>query len=92
MVQVTKQEAGEILKDYLKGHGISQAFVARKMGITRQTFNAYVNGNYKFTADFAISAADALGISPDIFLKKNYRKSVEKEKDNGRTNQSSSQK
>ena len=78
MLQVTKQEAGEILQDYFKGPGISQAFVARQMGITRQTFNAYVNGNYKFTADFAISAADALGISPDIFLKKNYRKSVEK--------------
>ena len=74
MVQVTKQEAGEILKDYLKGHGISQAFVARKMGITRQAFNAYVNGNCKFTADFAISAADALGISPDIFFKEKLQK------------------
>ena len=78
MVQVTEPDAHKILKSYLQDHGISQAFVARKMGITRQTFNAYVNGNYKFTADFAISAADALGISPDIFLKKNYRKSVEK--------------
>ena len=77
MVQVTKQEAGEILKDYLKDHGISQAFVARKMGIKRQLFNAYVNGQLKFDADFAISVAKALNISPKIFLKKNYRKSVD---------------
>lgn len=77
MVQVTEPNAGEILKTYLKSHGISQAFVARKMDISPQTFNAYVNGLYKFDADFAFSVATALDISPKIFLKKNYRKSVD---------------
>ena len=77
MVQVTEPNANEILKSYLEDHGISQAFVARKMGVTRQTFNAYINGSNKFDADFAFSVATALGISPKIFLKKTYRKSVE---------------
>lgn len=76
MVQVTEPNANEILKSYLEDHGISQAFVARKMGVTRQTFNAYINGSNKFDADFAFSVAIALGISPKIFLKKTYRKSV----------------
>ncbi len=77
MVQVTEPDAHKILKSYLQDHGISQAFVARKMGIKRQLFNAYVNGQLKFDADFAISVAKALNISPKIFLKKNYRKSVD---------------
>lgn len=78
MVQVTQPDANVILKTYLKSHGITQAFVAKKMGISPQTFNAYVNGQYKFDADFAFSVAKALDINPYIFLKESYRKSVGK--------------
>lgn len=77
VVQVTEPNAHEILKNYLKNHGITQAFVAKKMGISPQTFNAYVNGQYIFDADFAFSVAKVLNISPSIFLKKSYRKSVD---------------
>ena len=77
MIQVTKSDAHNILKKYLKSHGLTQKFVAEKMGISPQTFNAYVNGQYKFDADFAFSVAEALSISPSIFLKKSYRKSVD---------------
>lgn len=77
MVQVTEANANKVLKSYLQEHGISQAFVAGKMGIKPQLFNAYVNGYLKFDADFAISVAKALNISPKAFFKKNYRKSVE---------------
>ena len=77
MVQVTKPNAGKILKSYLKSHGISQHFVADKIGVTPQTFNAYVNGNLKFNADFALSVSKVLNISPSIFLKESYSKSVD---------------
>ena len=73
MVQVTLPKANLILKDYLKSHGIKQNFVAKKIGISPQVFNAYVNGQNKFNADFALSVAKALNISPNIFLNKNYR-------------------
>lgn len=78
MVQVTQSDANVILKTYLKSHGITQAFAANKMGISPQTFNAYINGRYKFDADFAFSVAKALNIDPYIFLRESYRKSVEK--------------
>lgn len=77
MIQVTEQNAHKILKDYLKSHGITQAFVAKKMGISPQTFNAYVNGQNIFDADFAFSVAKALNIDPYIFLKESYRKLVD---------------
>ena len=77
MVQVTEPNAHKILKDYLKSHGITQAFVAKKMGISPQTFNAYVNGQNIFDADFAFSVAKVLNIDPYIFLKESYRKLVD---------------
>lgn len=76
MTQVTVANANEILKQYLKSHGITQKFVADKMGVNRQTFNAYVNGLIRFDADFALGVSEVLGISPSIFSKEKYRKSV----------------
>ena len=77
MVLATQPEAPEILKDYLKSHGITQTFVARQLGMSAPSFNGYLNGNQKFDADFALSVSKVLDISPSIFLKKSYRKSVE---------------
>jgi plasmid maintenance system antidote protein VapI len=68
-MSVVKDNAGSILKDYLKEHGLKQGFVARKMGMSDQNFSAHINGRLKFTADFAIAVARALDISADIFLK-----------------------
>lgn len=80
LVQVTECDAHKILKKYLKDHGITQAFVAKKIGISPQNFNDYVNGKHNFDADFAFNVAKALDISPYIFLKESYRKSVENKK------------
>lgn len=77
MVQVTKPNAGKILKDYLESHGISQSFVAKKMGLKPSAFNAHINGYNKFNADFALGVSKVLGISPSIFLKESYSKSVD---------------
>lgn len=66
---VVKENAGEILSDYLKSHGIKQSFVAKQMGITNSTFSSRIYGRLKFDADFAIAVAKVLGVNPDIFLK-----------------------
>ena len=68
-MSVVKENANEILKDYLDDHGIKQSFVAHKMGISNPTFNSRIQGRLMFDADFAIAVSKALGIKPDIFLK-----------------------
>lgn len=68
-MSVVKDDAGIILKKYLVQHGIKQSFVAGNMGISESNFSARMNGRLKFTADFAVSVARVLNISPNIFLK-----------------------
>lgn len=81
MIEFTKPNSRQILIKYLKEHGISQAFLARKMHITPATMNYHLHGTGSFTVDFALSVAMALNISPDIFLNKSYKKLVTKEGD-----------
>lgn len=78
MVLATEPNANKILKSYLKSHGITQTFVAKKMNMPLSSFNSYLTGRYNFDADFALRVSKVLNISPSIFLKKSYRKSVEK--------------
>lgn len=66
---VVRDDAADILREYLTSHGIMQKYVAKKMGITDGTFTSHLNGRLKFTADFAIAVSRVLDISPDIFLK-----------------------
>lgn len=77
MVLVTRPDASKILKEYLKSHGITQTWVAKKLGMSVAGFNNYLNGQNKFNADFALSVSKVLNISPSIFLKESYRNSVE---------------
>lgn len=78
MIPVVNPNAGDILKEYLFKHGIKQSFVAKQMKLSDTTFSARINGRLRFTAEFAIQVASVLGISPDIFFSKSYRKTVTK--------------
>ena len=69
-MNVVKNNAGLILKEYLASHGIKQSYVADRMGISDSNFSAHINGRLRFTADFAIAVSRALGISVDIFWSK----------------------
>lgn len=69
---VTKTNAKEILQKYIDQHGITQHFVAEKMGISDQAFSSLINGRTKFTADKAIMVAKALDIPFSIFLEESY--------------------
>lgn len=68
-MKVVKENANEILINYLNEHGIKQNFVAQKMGISSPTFSSRLHGRLKFDADFAVAVSKALGIDADIFLK-----------------------
>lgn len=69
MFRTTKENAGKILKDYLREHGIKQNYVAKKVGISSANFSSRLNGRLKFNADFALTVSKVLDIDPDIFLK-----------------------
>lgn len=69
MVRATKENAGKILKSYLREHGIKQNYVAKKVGISSANFSSRLNGRVKFNADFALTVSKALDIDPEIFLK-----------------------
>ena len=69
LVNIIENDATQIAKDYLKNHGIKQSYVADKMGISETTLSSRLNGRLKFDANFAITFAKSLNISPSIFLK-----------------------
>ncbi|MBD5430112.1 helix-turn-helix domain-containing protein [Lactobacillus sp.] len=76
MPTVVKNDAGEVLQNYLKSHGIKQTWLADKLGLSPSQLGDRLHGRLKFNADFAIQVASVLGISADIFLKENYAKRV----------------
>lgn len=76
MANVTKDNASEILKDYLSQHGISKTFVAKKVGLSPQAFNRRLRESGAFDADLAFKVAKVLNIKPTIFLSSSYTKSL----------------
>lgn len=72
MVLVTKKNSNEILKNYIKSHGIKQRFIANKIGMSDQQFSNLLAGRSNFTGDKAIMVSKALNIPLDIFLDRNY--------------------
>ena len=43
------------------------------MNMSPSNLTGYLNGTLRFTAEFAFGVADALNISPSIFLNKSYK-------------------
>lgn len=68
MSDLVKSNANKILKEYLNQHGITQKFVAEKVGMTQAQFSWRITGRTKFNADFAIAVSKVLGISTSLFL------------------------
>lgn len=60
---------GEMLfEEFLQPYGISQADIARQLGISYVRLNAIVNGRRSVTADTALRLARALNTSPELWL------------------------
>ena len=58
---------GELVKEYLPD-GVSMAKASEKLGISRQSLSAIVNGRAGITADMALRLAKAFGTSADVWL------------------------
>ena len=71
MVQVTKDNAGEIFDKLINEKGLKKAFVAKKMGISQQNLTNKIHRG-TFDADLALKAAKVLDINPAIFIEKTY--------------------
>jgi len=59
---------GEILKEALEEHGMTQRELAEKIGRPPQLISGIINGRKGITAETALDLADALGTSPELWL------------------------
>ncbi|MDX2085132.1 MAG: HigA family addiction module antitoxin [Candidatus Melainabacteria bacterium] len=59
---------GEILRDYLEGYHITQAALAKHIGVTPAHINEIVQGKRGITPKVAIALAGALGTTPIFWL------------------------
>lgn len=64
-----EQSVNVRIKNYLETNGISQTFVANKIGMSIRSFNALVNGHTKCTAEVLIAITSALNLPAEFFLK-----------------------
>lgn len=71
MVQVTKDNAGEIFDKLIKEKGLKKTFVAKRMGISQQNLTHIIHRG-TFDADLALKAAKVLDVNPAIFMDKAY--------------------
>lgn len=58
----------ERIKQYLEEHGIKQAFLVKKTGISKEKMSLILNKNRKLTAEELGTIANALGVDANIFL------------------------
>lgn len=55
------------IRDYLISHGITQAFIARKCGWSKQRTNAILTGKQKLSFEDGLKICDVLGVPYDYF-------------------------
>jgi transcriptional regulator with XRE-family HTH domain len=58
------------IKEYLKSKGISQTYVAKKIGIATNIFNAMLNGNRSISAAEYFAICEALEVPLETFKPK----------------------
>lgn len=69
MITMVKDDAKEVLKNYIEESGLKKGKVAEKLGITSNQLSNRLTGRAKFDADFALLVSKKLNISPEKFLK-----------------------
>jgi addiction module HigA family antidote len=58
---------GEVLREYLP-EGMSVTEAARRLGVTRQSLSAILNGRAGISAEMALRLAASLGTSAEMWL------------------------
>ena len=71
MVNVAKDNAGEIFDQLVKERGIKKTFIAQKIGVSPQTLNSKIHHG-GFDSDLAFKVAKILKINPAVFLAESY--------------------
>ncbi|MBQ9773127.1 MAG: helix-turn-helix transcriptional regulator [Clostridia bacterium] len=61
---------GFLVKQYLEERGVSQAFLARAVGVSVQTMNAICNDRQTMSAELYYAICRVLGLPFDYFYKK----------------------
>ena len=59
---------GEVLREFFSPMGLTIAEGARRLGISRQSFSAILNGRGRVSAEIALRLSMALDTSPDLWL------------------------
>lgn len=59
---------GEMLRHTLEAHGITQAALARHLGVPTQRINALIRGKRDMTPAMAWMLSGALGTTPEVWL------------------------
>ena len=62
------------VRAYIDDNGLKQVIVAQKAGISKETFNAMMNGKRTMYADDLRSICLALNVSPELFIEVNKEK------------------
>lgn len=58
----------EKVRQYIDGQGIKQVAIAEKVGISKTTFNAIMNGKRTMYAEDLRAICLALNVSPEMFI------------------------
>ncbi len=58
---------GEVLREYLPEH-LTLIEVAKRLGVTRHTLSAILNGRSGVSAEMAVRLSKALGTTADLWL------------------------
>lgn len=61
-------KVNEKIKKYLEERGITQAFLAKKTGISHDKLSKILNGKRKLSAQELGDIASVLNVDPNIFL------------------------
>lgn len=56
------------IRDYLRDHGIKQAFIAEKCGWSKQKTSCIINGKSKMTAEDYQALCKCIGVPYELFL------------------------
>ena len=59
---------GELIRDELEARNLSQASLARQIGVSPSLLNEIINGKRSVNTEFALLLEAALGIEAELFL------------------------
>jgi HTH-type transcriptional regulator/antitoxin HigA len=69
-VKIPDASGADVLRELLRVNDLSQAKLAKDVGIMQSTLSELVNGRRRFTTDHMVALGKFFGVSPAVFLPK----------------------